>query len=179
MTLIEFKTYYQQSMSLAKNVAEDIEKLLLEKEVVNVCLPGGITPVLFFKFLRQMLLDWKRVRIFLNDERWVPLDNSLSNQAMLQANFKLNLAASVDVVPFYQETLPIDKAVEKFNQKIDSLMPLDICVLGMGDDGHTASLFPSMPGLSSALDDKAAPALIIANVPEKEEQRVSLNLSAY
>ena len=167
-----------QAQGLAEDVASKISQKLSQQDKVTLCVPGGSTPGLFLDLLSQIKLDWSRVRIVLNDERWVPLDDSLSNEAMLRNVLLKNEASQAQIVSLYNADLAIESAVEQFNQTIDSILPLDVCVLGMGEDGHTASLFPVMENQSDALDAKKPAQLICAKVAGKEELRVSFNLSA-
>ncbi|MGH1539332.1 MAG: 6-phosphogluconolactonase [Arenicella sp.] len=174
----EFHDAKAQALALAGQVADDLSGLLQTKEQVSLCVPGGSTPSLFFNALSQFDLEWQRVRVLLTDERWVPLDHPMSNEAQLRTQFVRNVATKVEVISFFDATQPIDSAVETFNQALEHVLPVDICVLGMGDDGHTASLFPDMHGLQSALNGQLPPALLPARIPNKQELRVSLNLSA-
>lgn len=173
-----FSSPEEQAKSLALHVSQDLVRCLQQKDVVTLCVPGGSTPALFLHYLSETILDWSRVQVVLNDERWVSLDDSLSNEAMLRNVLLKNEAVDAQIVSLFDQSLTIDQAVMKFNQHITTVLPLDVCVLGMGDDGHTASLFPAMKHLAEALDLNQAPALIIAQVPQKTEQRVSFNLSA-
>ena len=174
-----FESAEAQAKGLADEIGEKIVSLLEQQDLVTLCVPGGTTPALFLDKLSQIELDWSRVRVVLNDERWVPLDDALSNEQMLRNVLLNNMASNAQIVALYNNDLNIDEAVVDFNQhKIDSLLPLDICVLGMGEDGHTASLFPVMQDQAQALDDTEAAKMIVARVEGKDELRVSFNLSA-
>jgi len=173
-----FSDAEQQAVGLASAIADDLIRLLQQQERVTLCLPGGTTPTLFFNHISKIDLDWSRVHLVLSDERWVPLHDPLSNEALLREHFARNLASTVRIIPLYDNALPIADAVIQFNQNISPTLTIDICVLGMGEDGHTASLFPDMAGLVDALDNRYEPSLVVANVPNKQEQRVSWNVSA-
>lgn len=173
-----FPSAEEQAKHLALAVSQDLVSGLQQKDIVTLCVPGGSTPALFLNYLSQASLDWSRVQIVLNDERWVSLNDSLSNEAMLRSTLLQNEAVDAQIVSLFDHNLPIDQAVRKFNQRITAVLPLDVCVLGMGEDGHTASLFPAMEHLAEALDLNQPPVLVIAQVPHKTEQRVSFNLSA-
>jgi len=199
-----FDSLPEQSLALAHRVADDIKSCLMHKPQATLCVPGGNTPALFLAALSQIELDWSQVNIILNDERWVPLSDEKSNQAMLLRTLESGHAKAANMIAFYPSSdrentnrevflkkfnaryLPITdtiadkKAEKKANKKAPKntmSISIDICVLGMGEDGHTASLFPHMANLAQALDTNAAPALISADPPGKES-RVSLNLSA-
>jgi len=167
-----------QAQALADEIGLKIGLLLERQDSVTLCVPGGTTPALFLERLSHIDLEWSRVRVVLNDERWVPLEDSLSNEAMLRSILLKNKSVAVQIVSLYNSELPIDDAVESFNETIESVLPLDICVLGMGEDGHTASLFPVMGNQQEALNSDLPAQLICARVEGKDELRVSFNLSA-
>lgn len=166
-----------QSIALAEQVADDLAMHLEKKSAATLSVPGGSTPAGFLQHLSQQDIDWSRVFVVLNDERWVPLDHEQSNEAMIRKTLQCNFAESVNIVPLYNAEETSEKAVETFNVNQAQYLSLDVCVQGMGEDGHTASLFPVMQNQAEALDAEALPSLIIARVPDKE-LRVSLNLSA-
>ncbi|MGH1543647.1 MAG: 6-phosphogluconolactonase [Arenicella sp.] len=169
----------EQAVALAAKVADDIQNLLRQQDTVTLCVPGGTTPALFFNHLnRYDDLDWSRVRLVLNDERWVPLNDPLSNDALLRQEFAKNAASNVHIEPLYNHDLAITDAVILFNRTVSPQLTIDICVLGMGEDGHTASLFAGMEGLADALDVNQVPALLAVKVANKPEHRVSWNVSA-
>lgn len=195
-----FDSLPEQSLALAHRVADDIKRCLMHKPQATLCVPGGNTPALFLAALSQIKLDWSRVNIILNDERWVPLSDEKSNQAMLLRTLESGHAKAANMTAFYPSPDRENTNREDFLKKFNALyfpitgtiadkkagkkapkntMPISInvCVMGMGEDGHTASIFPHMANLAQALDTNAAPALISADPPGKES-RVSLNLSA-
>ncbi|MGH1539093.1 MAG: 6-phosphogluconolactonase [Arenicella sp.] len=178
MKWYSFETAQVQANSLAKQVEQDLIRLLQEKDLVTLCVPGGSTPALFLQLLSKTSLDWSRVRVVVNDERWVPLNDPLSNEAMLRKLLLNNESVVTQIVSLFDHNLPIEQAIEAFNRRASDVLPLDICVLGMGEDGHTASLFPDMNNLEQALDLSNPAALVLARVPHKTELRVSFNLSA-
>ncbi|MGH1439365.1 MAG: 6-phosphogluconolactonase [Cellvibrionaceae bacterium] len=171
-----FDALLKQSEALANCIAADIRLLLDRQEKVTLSTPGGTTPLAFYQFLSCIDLDWSRVNVVLNDERWVPLNNKKSNEALLRKTLKINRAKDINVVSFYSPDFDIEEAVKRFNEK-NSVSNLDICVLGMGTDGHTASLFPNMENLPEALNISSSPKLIVSKAG-LEESRVSLNLSS-
>jgi len=190
-----FDSLPEQSLALAHRVADDIKHCLAHKSQMTLCVPGGNTPALFLSALGKIELEWHRVNIILNDERWVPLTDAKSNQAMLLRTLKNGHAKTAKVIAFYPSTesdeVERERFLKQFNprhfpltnkqalQDIKNRTPLsiDVCILGMGEDGHTASLFPNMSNLPQALNTDMPPSLISADPPEKEA-RVSLNLSA-
>ena len=171
------KDVKEQNEALAERISKDILLQLKKKREVILCVPGGNTPLGFLESLSHIDLDWSRVKVLLNDDRCVPFTNSESNYSMLVKVLKKSFAENIQLVPLYLPSCTIEENIINFNNKISTVMPLDICVLGMGADGHTASLFPETENLSYALDVTNNPRLISAT-PKNKTPRVSLNLSA-
>lgn len=152
------------------------EEAIEERGAFYVALSGGSTPKAVFAKLAEepfrKSIDWSKVHLFWSDERCVPPDNNESNYHMaMEAGF-----ASLPVVPEQIHRMPAEVDVEagavNYEQEIAKLLPdlsFDLILLGMGDDGHTASLFPETHGLHPNEER-----LVIANyVPQKETWRMS------
>ncbi|NKB64582.1 MAG: 6-phosphogluconolactonase [Gammaproteobacteria bacterium] len=172
-----FDDNVEQSKTLAARLASDISDYLNHQQRVSLCLPGGTTPGPVFDELSRVELDWRRVDVLLSDERWVSVNSPLSNEALLRDRLACNAASEVQIVSYYDQADTIRDATLVFNQKIEQFMPLDICVLGMGLDGHFASLFTDMEKLEEALDLNAENALVLVDARSQPMMRVSLNLT--
>jgi 6-phosphogluconolactonase len=123
----------------------------------RLLLSGGTTPAPVFRALSQAPLDWERVDIGLVDERWLLPSDSDSNAHLVQTHLLRNHAAAARFETLTRAGRPIEAAVADANLR--ARQPADVVVLGMGGDGHTASLFPRMPRLEQAL---ASPASYVA-----------------
>lgn len=152
MTEIEWWEY-DDAGELADAVAGDIqfviESALDARGSAVIALAGGKTPFPAYEKLSKAKLDWKKVTIIPGDERIVPLGDKLSNVTALA---KIFLPKGARVMPIVPEATPDYKAA---GRSADALMqdlhwPLDFCLLGVGGDGHTASIFPG-PDLEEAL----------------------------
>ncbi|MBB5724910.1 6-phosphogluconolactonase [Sphingomonas endophytica] len=153
MTEIEWWEY-DDAAELADAVAGDIQ-FVIESAIdargsAVIALAGGKTPLPAYEKLAKAKLDWKRVTIIPGDERIVPLGDALSNVTALGKIFIPKGARVMPIVP---------KATDDYKaagRSADALMqdlhwPLDLCLLGVGGDGHTASIFPG-PDYDEALN---------------------------
>ncbi len=150
--------------SLATDVAAALRARLSQTGVASLAVSGGTTPILFLKTLSQQKLDWSRVTITLADDRCVPEDSPRSNASLVRENLLKNQSLKARFIPL----------MGALEQTIATLIPFAAIVLGMGLDGHTASLFPGADHLAEAL---TGPHLIQAiSAPGVPEPRVTLTV---
>lgn len=157
------------AQALATRVAELLRQGLAARGRAALAVPGGTTPGPFLTLLGQADLDWARVAVTLTDERQVPLDDPRSNQRLLAQTLFAGPAAAAEFVPLLGADLGAICA-----SLHNILLPLDVAVLGMGEDMHTASLFPGALGLAAALAPDA-PAAVAIQAPGAPEPRVTLS----
>lgn len=119
-----------------------------ERGTCIIGLSGGKTPAHIYTQLGQdASIDWQRVHLFLCDERYVPADHENSNQRMVRATLLKHAPLPPEHLHFPDTSLPIQQCVASYNAALRALLiePADIVTLGMGGDGHIASLFPPLP----------------------------------
>lgn len=148
---------------LAQDVAASLRQALSSKEQAVLAVSGGSTPVKFFEKLSQLPLAWRQVSITLVDERQVPATDERSNARLVRQSLLQNKAAPAQFIPLFQN--PAAALVPDF----------DVAVLGMGNDGHTASFFPGGDTLALALSP-AAPILVPLSAPGSGEPRLTFSL---
>lgn len=144
---------------LAQCVAEALQQALEQRGHALLAVSGGKSPIALFERLRQSPLNWSAVTVVLVDERCVPHTHPDSNTALVRQHLLQGPAAAATFVPFFED-LPegefSDAALTALAQAAQRRLaalpwPLDVGILGMGEDGHTASLFPHALGLAQAL----------------------------
>lgn len=167
------------SHALSGEIKVDLEEAIQVRGVASLIVSGGRTPVRLFEQLHTEKLDWPRVWISLADERWVETTNPASNERLVREHLLLGEAAGARFVGL-KNPAPTPEAGADWAWRALSRVPhpYDVIVLGMGDDGHTASLFPNSLALARALDASAAPACVAVNALAAPHARVSLNLAA-
>jgi 6-phosphogluconolactonase len=177
--LQRFNTVDEAARALAAQVVNALQSGLLQRTAASLAVPGGRTPVPLFHALRDAALDWTRVGITLTDERWVAVDHEASNTALVRRELLQGRAAAAQFVSLHDGGATAVASLTGVWQQLTSLpRPFDAVVLGMGDDGHFASLFPQSQGLSAALDPAAPPGCVAMQAPVEPSSRISLNLAA-
>lgn len=135
--------------SAAVAISAALRRDLQQQPRVRLLLSGGTTPAPIFRALSQAPLDWQRVDIGLVDERWLLPSDQDSNAHLVHAHLLRNNAAAARFETLTRAGRSIEASVSAAN--LHAREAPNVVVLGMGDDGHTASLFPRMQGLETAL----------------------------
>ncbi|KIV71072.1 6-phosphogluconolactonase, eukaryotic type [Pseudomonas sp. FeS53a] len=163
---------------LAQRVAEALREALAARGSATLVVSGGRSPVAFFERLAQARLDWPAVTVGLADERWVPVSHPDSNEGLVRRHLLQGEAAKVRFVGLYQAAATQEEAARLADQALEALpQPIDVLVLGMGEDGHTASLFPGSPNLAEALDPACRARCLATRAPSVPHQRLTLPLA--
>ncbi|MET0125360.1 MAG: 6-phosphogluconolactonase [Pseudomonas caspiana] len=170
----EFDNPQLLAETLAANVAEQLKTAITAKGVATLVVSGGRSPVAFFQSLAQQPLDWSKVVISLADERWVPVEHADSNAGLLQRFLLQGPAAKARFFGLYTVAPSLEEAAEAADQALAELPPIDVLVLGMGDDGHTASLFPNSPNLNEALQLDSTRRCLPMLAPAVPHQRLTM-----
>ena len=167
------------AQGFAEFFAEEVRTLLKNKEFITVALSGGNTPVKIFETLADKFIDsieWNRIHFYWVDERCVPMNSEESNYGNAwRVLFEKTGIGSEQLHPIYGETDPDDEihryedAILKYAQLKDGIPCFDMILLGLGEDGHTASIFPDRLDLFAAQD-------ITAHTihPESGQNRITL-----
>jgi len=162
---------------LADHVAETLQAAIEKNGRASLAVSGGSTPLQFFRMLSKTEIDWENVWVTLVDERWVPINSSRSNQRLVTLELLQQNAAKAHLLGLYREDIKAEE-INHIDDELKDLMPFDVVVLGMGTDGHTASLFPGGDNLLDATRKDSKQNLIYMNAPDAGETRVTLTLPA-
>jgi 6-phosphogluconolactonase len=133
------------SQGFADFAATALQNTLSRKPQATLVVPGGSTPRHYLPALAKCKLPWDRITVTLSDERWVDTSDDQSNEKLIKQHLLSHLPANTSFVGLKTtHDNPFD-AIEALHQRLDSLpLPVSLTVLGLGEDGHIASLFPGM-----------------------------------
>ncbi len=137
---------------LAHEIVSNLRVAIEARGHASIAVSGGSTPIALFKYLSSQQLDWQKVVITLVDERWVPETSNDSNAKLVQTHLLQDCAADAKFVSLKTTSADPFIAAQDVAATLQlQVLPLDIAILGMGEDGHTASFFPASDGLEEAL----------------------------
>lgn len=166
---------------LAGDVVERLTEGVRLRGAASLVVPGGTTPGRLFDALCGKPAPWDRVQVTVTDERWLPTGHPDSNERLVRSRLLKGRAAQATFIPLKTEA-PTPEAAEPAVEAAVSRMPrpFDFTLLGMGADGHVASLFPHALGLRQALDPQSPLLACSVHVPQAagSAERMSLTLRA-
>jgi 6-phosphogluconolactonase len=165
--------------ALAAEIIAALEDGLRRGASASLVVSGGRSPMALFEKLSNAVLEWRQIWIALTDERWVDASSSDSNEHLVRAQLLRNAAAKANFVGMKTDAAqPHDAVASSWSAIAPLPRPFDYVLLGMGEDGHMASLFPQSPGIAGAIDSLQAPGCVAMIAPVAPHARMSLNLSA-
>lgn len=148
----EFPAAAHLVQALADDVATQLRAAIAVRGQALIALSGGSSPKPVFARLAQAKLDWERVTVTQVDERWLPETHADSNARLIREHLLQGPAAAARFVPMKNDAAAPQEGQPRCEQALRALpLPIDLALLGMGDDGHTASWFPRAPELRDAL----------------------------
>lgn len=174
MQIQKFQSNHDQVDTLAIKIAEKLQEVITKKGKATLAVSGGKSPITLFEKLSKAAIDWSKVTITLVDERFTAVDHEDSNENLVRKHLLINNAEQAYFIGLVT-TRNILTSVSNANLKIDNI---DVAVLGMGEDGHTASIFPCCDELDTALDTKLTTEKYLITRPKNANyERIGLSLS--
>ena len=158
---------------LAELVADQLADAIDARGKASLAVPGGTTPGPFLTALSTQDIAWDKVSVMLTDERFVAEDSPRSNTRLLKESLLQGKAAAATLVPMVAAGAAPEDVLDGLTGGLKPALPLDVVVLGMGEDMHTASLFPGADKLAEALADDA-PTLLPMRAEGAGEPRLTL-----
>ena len=141
--------------ALASDIAQRLQAAIQKRNKAVLSVSGGRSPIALFEALRVQNIDWSKVCVTLVDERCVPRAHADSNAGLVTKHLLQGAAQSATLVPMVTDNIDVSDAASQAawaREQLQTAGLADVLVLGMGTDGHTASLFPKAPNLEQALD---------------------------
>lgn len=181
MNIEEHKNVDRRALAreLAESVANDLRKAVTERGGATLVVSGGSTPEPFLDALSKIELDWAKVTVTLADERWVDSSDAASNEAFVRRHLLRGVASPARFVALKNAAETPEEGQKDCEAALHSMaLPIDVVVLGMGSDGHTASLFPDAAELAAGLDRTTTQLCLAVRPPEAPNPRMSLTLAA-
>ncbi|EHA16615.1 6-phosphogluconolactonase [Halomonas sp. HAL1] len=164
----------QLAEQLAEAVFQALQEDLNHQERALLVVSGGSTPVPFFKTLALKPLSWERIDITLADERWVGKESTDSNAKLVREHLLQGEATAAQFIPLTCDASTPEEGVEEVAKRMDALAwPASVVILGMGGDGHTASLFPDSRELDLALSTDEL--LVAVRTPSQPQPRITFS----
>lgn len=174
----EFEQRELLDEALADKVAALLTAALESKGKASIAVSGGSTPKGFFQALSKKKLAWQAITITLADERWVDIDSSDSNTKLVHEYLMQNEAVKAKFFHLKQGEIINDETLTDLNLAANQqILPLDVLILGMGEDGHTASLFPCSDEITQCLANDSQ-ALLKVTPKTAPHQRISFSFAA-
>lgn len=178
---MEFKFDSREAASIAAvdRAVAALERRLDGEGRASIVVSGGSTPVDFLSDLSTRSLDWANVHVLPSDERWVGTDHDDSNESMIRRTLLHGPAADAVLHGLYSADMTVDERCEDVGKSFKTLpFPFAFALLGMGADGHFASLFPDADNLAAGLDPENMSLCIPVRTAASPHARISLTLSA-
>jgi 6-phosphogluconolactonase len=164
---------------LSARIGAALDAAIGARGLASLVVSGGRSPVRLFELLRTQPIDWKRICIALADERWVEPSEAASNERLVRDVLLQDRAAAASFLGLKNAAPTPDLgAVSAWETFARVPRPFDATLLGMGEDGHTASLFAGSPNLHRALNPAAVAGCVGMWAPAPPQPRLSLNLTA-
>ena len=169
---VEFQNAEDIALAAADTIEEHARFAIQQRGAYKLVLAGGSTPVACYELLAKRNLEWDSWKLFYGDERCLPQDDAERNSVIVATTGLTKKIKQHYAIP---SELGAEKGAEQYQAVVENQMPFDTVLLGMGEDGHTASLFPGQDWVKA---DARQSVIAVHNAPKPPPDRISLTLSA-
>jgi 6-phosphogluconolactonase len=178
LVINEFDTPNALNEAFAEQIIDALSRGIANKGKASLVVSGGSTPKPLFLALSKTDFDWRNVNITLADERWVDATNDDSNEKLVRENLLQNYASAATFVSLTTSDKNAENAEAEISARIDNIDDaFDVLILGMGEDGHTASLFPCSAQIEEGLNLSRSLSAIATQPTTAPHQRMSMSLA--
>lgn len=141
----KYNTPNELAQGLSKTVENELRVSINNHNCAVLVLSGGNTPDIYLPILFSSQLEWEKIHITVSDERWVPPQHIDSNEGLIKKHLPEIISNKTKFTSLWENAKEPDQAIENISKRLSLLpSPFDVGILGMGADGHFASLFPNM-----------------------------------
>ncbi|MDD3813534.1 MAG: 6-phosphogluconolactonase [Desulfocapsaceae bacterium] len=176
---LDFATSGLLVQALAARICDCLREGIRCRGRASLAVSGGTTPLPLFARLATTELEWDKITVLLVDERWVAPNNPDSNENLVRSHLLREKAASASFIGMKNEAAVASGGEVKCEKRLQLLpRPYDCLILGMGNDGHTASLFPGAKNLETAVDLHSGRICLAIHPPAAPYERMTLTLPA-
>lgn len=174
-----FTTRDQAAVAAADWIAASLGSRLDSDGAASLVVTGGSSPAKCYEVLAASDLRWDKVHVLLSDERWVPQSDPDSNERMVRETLLVDQASDANLLGFYNKNITIDEQCKVFSSSLSELpSPFASTLLGMGADGHIASLFADSPQFADGVDADSEQLCMAVTTAASPHPRISLTLAA-
>ncbi len=175
----QMKTRKEVEIELSSSICSKLKNAIAKKGSASLLISGGSTPVQLFKELSNGNIDWSKVNVIPVDERFLPNEHPDQNGTLIKKHLLINKASTANFCPLILNSTDAEINLNAVKKSIKAILrPFTVVILGMGADGHTASLFPCSKELEYGLDLSNNDDLIITNPTTANYQRISFTRKA-
>ena len=175
--LRKFTTSTELNQAFAQEIADKLQAGIEQHGTASLLVSGGNTPRPMFAVLSEKDIDWSKVNIALVDDRWVETTDAASNEKMANEALLINKASAANFVGMKTSASDAFAAEAEVTERLAHIQqPFDVVILGMGEDGHTASIFPCCAQLDQALTTEKT--LMATEPTTAPHQRMTFTKSA-
>ena len=179
MNFHEYETRADAAIAAGKRMINALHRRLETDDSAAIIVSGGTTPAPVYSYMAHKQLDWHRVHVLLSDERWVPADHPESNEKMLRDALARSRASYAQIAHYFDAAEPLDECCARLEKEFADLpLPFTSALLGMGNDGHFASLFPDAANLRTSLDLQSPRDYVPVDTASSPHRRLSMTLPA-